>query len=108
MLLGAARADAITLPTDFQDTFVANANQPTSLAFVPGGRLLIAEEAGVVRVYENGALNGSPALDIRSRVCSLRRARSFCSYFRFITQDCTSNIDKRAAIPYIRCTLLCN
>ena len=49
---------------------MANANQPTSLAFVPGGRLLIAEEAGVVRVYKNGALNATPALDIRARVCS--------------------------------------
>ena len=49
---------------------MANANQPTSLAFVPGGRLLIAEEAGVVRVYKNGALNAAPALDIRARVCS--------------------------------------
>ncbi len=70
LLLGAGRADAITLPADFQDSFVANADQPTSLAFVPGGRLLIAEEAGVVRVYENGALNAAPALDIRTRVCS--------------------------------------
>ena len=70
MLLGAARADAVALPPDFVDTFVASANQPTSLAFVPGGRLLIAEEAGVVRVYENGSMNASPALDIRSRVCS--------------------------------------
>ena len=50
LLLGAGRAEAITLPADFQDSFVANAAQPTSLAFVPGGRLLIAEEAGVVRV----------------------------------------------------------
>jgi glucose/arabinose dehydrogenase len=64
------RAEAITLPANFQDTFVANANQPTSLAFVPGGRLLIAEEAGIVRVYKNGALNSTPALDISSRVCS--------------------------------------
>ena len=47
LLLGAGRAEAITLPADFQDSFVANAAQPTSLAFVPGGRLLIAEEAGV-------------------------------------------------------------
>jgi glucose/arabinose dehydrogenase len=69
-LLGAARADAITLPAGFQDSFVANASQPTSLAFVPGGRLLIGEEAGVVRVYKNGALNSTPALDIRSRVCA--------------------------------------
>ena len=70
LLLGAGRAEAVTLPADFQDSFVANADQPTSLAFVPGGRLLIAEEAGVVRVYENGALNAAPALDIRARVCS--------------------------------------
>ena len=70
LLLGAGRAEAITLPADFQDSFVANAAQPTSLAFVPGGRLLIAEEAGVVRVYKNGALNATPALDIQARVCS--------------------------------------
>jgi glucose/arabinose dehydrogenase len=70
MLLGSGRAEAITLPPDFSDSFVTGANQPTSLAFVPGGRLLIGEEAGVVRVYENGALNATAALDIRARVCS--------------------------------------
>ena len=70
ILLAAGRAEAVTLPADFQDSLVANANQPTSLAFVPGGRLLIAEEAGVVRVYKNGALNATPALDIHTRVCS--------------------------------------
>src|SRR5687768_13631746 len=70
LLLGSGRAEAVTLPTDFQDSFVASANQPTSLAFVPGGRMLIGEEAGLVRVYENGSLNADAALDIRSRVCS--------------------------------------
>ena len=62
VLLGSpARAQGVTLPPDFTDSFVANANQPTSLAFVPGGRMLIAEEAGVVKVYEGGALNSAPA-----------------------------------------------
>jgi glucose/arabinose dehydrogenase len=68
LLLGAGRAEAITLPAGFQDSFVASANQPTSLAFVPGGRMLIAEEAGVVKVYENGSVK--TALDISARVCS--------------------------------------
>ena len=63
----AAGAAAVTLPADFNDEFVANASEPTALAFVPGGRLLITEKAGVVRIYENGAVNATPALDIARR-----------------------------------------
>ena len=70
LVLGAGRAEAVTLPPEFTDAFVANASQPTSLAFVPGGRMLIAEEAGVVKVYKGGALNSTPALDISARTCS--------------------------------------
>ena len=70
VLLGVGRADAITLPPDFTDTLVASANQPTALAFVPGGRLLIGEEAGLVRVLPSGASTPVTALDIRTRVCS--------------------------------------
>jgi len=62
---------AITLPADFADQTVATGlDRPTSLAFTPDGRLLIGEEAGQVRIYENGGLATGSALDISANVCS--------------------------------------
>jgi glucose/arabinose dehydrogenase len=72
VLLACAPANAApTLPTDFTDSLVAGGiDRPTDLAFTPDRRLLIAAEGGTLRVYKDGALLGSPALDISPRVCS--------------------------------------
>jgi len=60
---------AITLPADFADQTVATGlDRPTSLAFTPDGRLLIGEEAGQVRIYENGGRATGSALDISASV----------------------------------------
>jgi glucose/arabinose dehydrogenase len=49
---------------------VTGIDRPTSIAFVPGGRMLIGAEAGVVRVYQAGGLVSPAALDISAKVCS--------------------------------------
>lgn len=58
------------VPAGFADRLVTAVDGPTALAFTPDGRLLIADRTGRLRVYENGALVGAPALDISGRVCS--------------------------------------
>lgn len=49
-------------------TIVAGLVGPTAIDFDSTGRMFIAEQQGVVRVFQNGQLRGAPFLDIRSRV----------------------------------------
>lgn len=58
-----------TLPSGFsQQTIASGLVEPTSFAFLPDGRILVAEKAGRVRVYKNGALLPAPMIDIQDRV----------------------------------------
>jgi glucose/arabinose dehydrogenase/chitodextrinase len=61
---------AATLPSGFQDQLLASPGNPTALAFTPDGRLLIATQPGQLRMYKNGQLLQTPALNISSKVCS--------------------------------------
>jgi glucose/arabinose dehydrogenase len=61
----------------FTDTVIAdNVGSPTALAFTPDGRLLITTQPGQLRVYQNGSLLGTPAVNLvtqwpgGSRICS--------------------------------------
>ncbi len=57
------------LPSGFtREVVVSGLNLPTAFASLPDGRLLIAEKAGVVRLYSNGALQPTPFIDLRDRV----------------------------------------
>src|SRR5262245_43833977 len=67
-LVPAARA--ITLPAGFTDELVTGLGAPTALAFTSDGRLLITTQTGQIRVYQNGALVLSPALDLSGKLCS--------------------------------------
>jgi glucose/arabinose dehydrogenase len=58
------------VPPDFSDTLVASVGIPTALAFAPGNRMVITTQGGTVRIYQNGALLATPALNITSKVCS--------------------------------------
>ena len=73
-LLAAARpAEAApTLPPGFQDELVTAIDRPMDVAFVPGGRILIARFPGVVRMFKNGSLDpvATPALTISAKTCS--------------------------------------
>jgi glucose/arabinose dehydrogenase/PKD repeat protein len=63
---------AATPPTGFADALVTNVASPTALAFTPDRRLLITQQTGQLRVYENGALLSSNALDLNigNLICS--------------------------------------
>jgi glucose/arabinose dehydrogenase len=63
-------AVAATLPSGFEDQLLASARSPTALAFTPDGRMLVATQPGQLRVYKNGQLLATPALDISSKICA--------------------------------------
>jgi glucose/arabinose dehydrogenase/PKD repeat protein len=68
----ASTAGAIVLPSGFTDEQVTPLAAPTALAFTPDGRLLITTQPGQLRVYQNGGLVGTPALNLASPnvICS--------------------------------------
>jgi glucose/arabinose dehydrogenase len=70
MLTAVSSAAAPMLPASFQDSLVASASQPTSVAFTPSRQLLISEQAGRVKLQEPGASTTSTALDISAKTCS--------------------------------------
>lgn len=57
------------VPPNFEDTLVANISTPTGLAFTPDGRLLITTQPGQLRIYQNGTLLPTPALDLGDVIC---------------------------------------
>lgn len=59
------------VPPNFEDTFVTSVSGPTDLTWTPDGRMLIIGKGGQLRVYTNGALLPTPALDIASRLCTV-------------------------------------
>ena len=61
---GSAPQAAAALDAGFQDSAVTPVASPTALAFTPDGRMLIATQPGLLRVYVNGALLSSPALNL--------------------------------------------
>jgi glucose/arabinose dehydrogenase len=65
-----AAQSTTALPAGFEDRLVANVSSPTALAFTPDGRLLITTQAGALRIYQNGNLLPSPALNLSSVICS--------------------------------------
>jgi glucose/arabinose dehydrogenase len=70
--LAAAPAAAPTgsiVPDGFVEQIVASGlEDPTALAFLPDGRLLVTEKRGTVRIIKNGALLQQPFIDLRDRV----------------------------------------
>jgi glucose/arabinose dehydrogenase len=54
------------VPPGFTDELVTAVASPTALAFTPDGRLLMTTQPGRLRVYQNGNLVATPALDLTS------------------------------------------
>lgn len=50
------------------DVVVSGLTAPTAFAFLPDGRILIAEQAGVIRLVKDGKLVKKPFLDISRKV----------------------------------------
>jgi uncharacterized repeat protein (TIGR01451 family) len=65
-----APTSAASVPPGFQDTVITTVGGATALAFTPDGRLLITAKTGALRVYQNGSLVATPAIDISAKVCS--------------------------------------
>ncbi|HXF56088.1 MAG TPA: PQQ-dependent sugar dehydrogenase, partial [Actinomycetota bacterium] len=58
-----------SLPPGFSVELVAGGfSVPTSFAFLPDGRMLVAEQSGIVRIVKDGQVLATPFLDIRDRV----------------------------------------
>jgi glucose/arabinose dehydrogenase len=56
---------AQTLPANFQRVQVASSiSNPTALAFLPDGRILISQQTGQLRVIKNGSLLSTPAISL--------------------------------------------
>lgn len=54
-------------PANFvNETLITNLNEPTSIAFLPNGKMLILERAGIIHLVENGAsvVNPTPFLNL--------------------------------------------
>lgn len=66
----ASTAAAGSVPSNFEDTIVTQFSGPTALAFTPDGRLLITAKTGSLRVFKDGALLPTAALNISAKVCS--------------------------------------
>ncbi|XXF80369.1 PQQ-dependent sugar dehydrogenase [Myxococcaceae bacterium GXIMD 01537] len=59
------QAPASLVPPQFTDTlFAGNLESATAMAFAPDGRLFICEQAGRLRVVENGVLLATPFLTV--------------------------------------------
>jgi glucose/arabinose dehydrogenase len=61
--------EGATYPPGFSEAVITGGlNFPTAFAFFPDGRIVIAEKAGVVRIFKNGRLLATPFVDVSDRV----------------------------------------
>ena len=63
-------ASTATVPASFENRLLTSIDKPIALAFTPDGRMIIATQPGQLRVYKNGQLLQTPALDISSKICA--------------------------------------
>lgn len=68
--MAAPAATAATLPPQFDDQPVTSLGAPTAFAFVSSNRMLITTKTGTLRVYEDGMLLPTAALNLSSVVCA--------------------------------------
>jgi len=68
-----ADGQSSALPPGFVDEKVARVEQPTAIALLPDGGMLVTTQQGVVRIVDRrGRLVRRPALDLRKRICTER------------------------------------
>ncbi len=57
--------DLAAPPQEFEKTTLTSSlNQPTAFRFLPDGRILIAEKAGAIKIYQNGQLSTDPLITL--------------------------------------------
>jgi len=65
LVFGFGPTTALALPAGFEiQTIASGLNSPTTITFVPDGRIFVAEKAGVVRVIKNGVLLAQPLISL--------------------------------------------
>src|SRR6187401_2598694 len=65
LFISTSYSNAQTYPTGFQQVLVATGiSNPTVMAFAPDGRLFVAQQAGALRIIENGVLLSTPAITL--------------------------------------------
>ena len=63
--------DYVFAAPGFEVTTVASGlDRPPAFAFLPDGRILIAEQSGLVRLVKDGVIVGQPVIDLRDKVNS--------------------------------------
>src|SRR5918995_3003802 len=70
ILIQTKPASTATLPPSFEDRLLTSINKPIALDFTPDGRMLVATQPGQLRVFKNGQLLQTPALNISSKICT--------------------------------------
>lgn len=58
------------VPSGFEDRLVTDIQQPTAMAFLPDGRMLVTTQPGFLQTYDPATGNKQAVLDIRDRICS--------------------------------------
>ncbi|MFT5285906.1 MAG: glucose/arabinose dehydrogenase [Planctomycetota bacterium] len=67
-----AQTSGVDLPPGFLETEIAGGwNQPTDMAFLPDGRLLVAEKAGLVWMVDGGFKGAQAVVDITEEVADI-------------------------------------
>ncbi|HEY3341245.1 MAG TPA: PQQ-dependent sugar dehydrogenase, partial [Anaerolineae bacterium] len=65
----AAGTTALSVPDGFQVQTVADVFEyPTAFSFLPDGRILVGEKAGVVKMLDHGVVLAQPVIDLRVQV----------------------------------------
>jgi len=63
--LAALPLTGVELPSGFEDSLIVSGlTRPTAMAFLPDGRLLVAEQQGRLRIVEDGQLQATPFLTL--------------------------------------------
>src|SRR5262245_23929676 len=70
VLLLAARAEAVTLPSGFQETVaLSGLTEPTAVRFASDGRVFVAEKSGIIKVFPSlGSPTPTVFADLRMNV----------------------------------------
>ncbi len=68
--LGIAQEQPLRIPGFNVVALASGFDRPTAFVFLPEGRILVAEQDGLIRMLHNGVLKQTPVLDLRERVNS--------------------------------------
>ncbi len=67
---GAGPTRASSVPAGFEDRPVTDVQQPTSMAFLPDGRMLVTTQPGILQAYDPATGSKRGVLDLQSKTCA--------------------------------------